>query len=252
MRRTALSLCLLFLTGCATMSALDNQVDFNPAVKTTVYRDQWVRRGAPEVHVKPARPPLKPPTVLFIPFRVTQEMDNPGILGYSIARVVWQTWSTMELFPVMEFSGDDVPFRRDRAVALGRQRGADMVVGGFVTYVYAGGSAGDTQVSLQLEAYDTASGQMVWSFAHGGIMPASSWNDYFLFITKTRLPSDPVQAVTKVLAMDMGRIIQELSDPPAASTGWKKRDEDIRDALFTPRDQVVRPSSGTEDSAASF
>lgn len=228
------------------MTALDEQVEFSLDSKTTIYRDQWVRRGSPEVHIRPQSPPVNPPKVLFVPFRVTQEIDNPGIIGYTISRIIWQTWTTMELFPVMEFSGDDVPYRRDRAVALAKKRGADMVVGGFVTYIYAGGSAGDSQVSVQVEAYDTASGQLVWSFAHGGIMPASSWNDYFLFQTKTRLPSDPVQAITKVLALDMGKIVQDWIEPSAPLTGWSAKDREVRDTLFSPRDQVTRPSRNPE------
>jgi hypothetical protein len=150
----------------------------------------------------------------------------------------------MRLFPAMEFSGDDTPYRRDRAVQLGRHRGVDMVVGGFVTYIYAGGTAGDTQVAIQLEAHDTRSGQLVWSLAQSGRIPASRTTDYFVFATRTRLPSDPVHAVVQALAGDMGKIIQTWTAGPAGpGSTMDEMDKKAQDILLAPRDPVPPPRS---------
>ena len=245
--------CLLFalaLAGCATVRGLNEHVHIDPAGKNTIYRDQWVQRNPPEVHVQPISHHGASLKVLFLPFRVTQPMDNPNILGYSVARAVWQTWLSMQLFPAMEFSGDDTPYRRDRAVELGRMRGVDMVVGGFVTYVYAGGTAGDTQISIQLEAHDTRSGQLVWSLAQSGLLPAGRTTDYFLFATKSRMPSDPLHAVIQVIASDMGRVIQTwTAGPPGPGTGVQELDKKTHDLLFPLRDPVppARTSRSPED-----
>lgn len=244
MRRLACLLLALLVSGCATAHGIDEHVHFDPSGKNVIYRDQWVVRDPPEVHVQPISHEGASLKVLFLPFRVTQPMDNPNILGYSVARVVWQTWLTMQLFPAMEFSGDDTPYRRDRAVQLGRMRGVDMVVGGFVTYLYAGGTAGDSQVAVQIEAHDTRSGQLVWSLAQSGLMPASRTTDYFIFATKTRLPSDPIHAITQALAGDMGKVIQNwTAGPPDPLTGMKELDKKTHDALFPPRDPVPPPRS---------
>jgi hypothetical protein len=234
----------LFLSACATARGVDEHLRFEPADKNilTVHRDQWVVRNPPETHVQPASQESAAPRVLFLPFRVTQPMDNPNAAGYSIARIVWQTWLSMRLFPAMEFSGDDTPYRRDRAVQLGRMRGADMVVGGFITYLYAGGTAGDSQVAVQLEAHDTHSGQLVWSLAQSGMMPASRTTDYFLFATKTRLPSDPVHAIVQAMAGDMGKIVQVWTAGPAGpGSSVEKLDKKAGDLLFPPRDPVPPP-----------
>lgn len=244
-----LFLCLIVLfaaTGCSTMRGIDEQVHFNPSDKITFYRDSWVQRNPPEVHVSPSSGAPSDLKVLFIPFRVTQPMDHPGILGYTTARTVWQTWLTMQLFPNLEFTGDDTPYRRDRAVALARARGADMVVGGFVTYVYAGGTAGDSQMAIQVEAHDTRSGQMVWSMAQSGMLPASRTTDYFLFATKSRMPSDPLHAIAQVIASDMGRQIQNWISGPSPETRAQELDRKTKEILLPPRDPVPAPRSPQE------
>jgi hypothetical protein len=234
----------LLLSACATARGLDEHVLLDPADRNaiSIYRDQWVQRNPPEVHVQPASQEGAAPSVLFLPFRVTQPMDHPNVVGYSVARIIWQTWLSMRLFPAMEFSGDDTPYRRDRAVMLGRQRGADMVVGGFVTYIYAGGTAGDSQVAVQLEAHDTHSGQLVWSLAQSGMLPAARTTDYFLFAAKTRLPSDPVHAIVQAMAGDMGKAIQNWTAGPAGpGSTMEELDKKSHTLLFPPRDPVPPP-----------
>jgi PBP1b-binding outer membrane lipoprotein LpoB len=231
----------LLLPGCATLQATDESVNFDPADKVTFYRDQWVQRNPPEVYVQPAESAAFAPKVLFIPFRVTQQIDSPDIIGYTAARVVWQTWLSMQIFPAMEFSPDNVPYRRDRALQLGRYRNADVVVGGFVTHVISGGTVGDSQLALQIEAIDTHSGQVVWSMAQAGLMPSSRTSDYFLFATKTRVPSNPLQAIAKVIAIDTGKLMQTWIAGATPKTRLQEIDTGIKETIYAPRDPVPAP-----------
>lgn len=196
------------LTGCATAQYLDDTSTIELAGQPTFYRDQWVRLSPAEVHIQPAYDAAQAPAVLFIPFRVTQNMENASGVGYSTGRIVWQTWTGMQLFPAMEFTGDPTPYRRDTAVMLARQRGAGMVIGGFVTYLYPGGTAGDTQISLQVEAIDVHSGQVVWSMSQSAIMPRATKKDYLLFAVKDKMPTDPLYACTRSIAIDLGGHVQ--------------------------------------------
>ena len=109
MQRFFLLLSILLVSGCATGRGIDEHVEFSPATKSKIYRDQWVHRSPPEVHVRPAHAAGGSYKVLFIPFRVTQPSADPNIMGYTVARVVWQTWLSMQLFPAMEFSGEPPP-----------------------------------------------------------------------------------------------------------------------------------------------
>jgi len=193
-----------FVSGCAVV---DDRVSFDLVSQPVVYRNQWARRQPPVVHVQPAETTDSQFTALFVPFRVTQPISEPELIGYSQARIVWQTWLSQRLFSVMEFDANHGPFRRDRAIALAREKGADVVIGGFVTYYYAGGADADNQIALQVEIYDTASGQLIWSMGQSALMPARTVNDYIIFATETRAPSDPMYALAKIMAEDMGGIL---------------------------------------------
>ncbi|MDR2050699.1 MAG: hypothetical protein LBQ63_02885 [Deltaproteobacteria bacterium] len=192
----------LFSAGCSSGNRLD--LDFTG--KPVYYADSRVVRNPPEVHIYPTNEVggLK---VLFVPFKVIQKMDNPEMIGYSLSRAVWQTWSAMQVFEQFEFMAEAGPFRRDLALAYAKARNADMLVGGFVTHVFAGGNSADNRVALQIEAYDVNSGLQVWSVAQSGALPAPQTRDYLVFAVKNRLPADPLYAVTAALAVDMGEIM---------------------------------------------
>lgn len=210
-KRLLLALALLLpslVSGCAT---INDDVSFDFSGGATIYRDQWARREAPLVYVHPAEKSDVELTAVFMPFRVTQPITDPEIIGYSQARTVWQTWLSKRLFSIMEFDGDHGPFRRDIAVNLARQKGADLAIGGFVTYYYAGGSDADSQVALQIEIYDAASGQLIFSMAQAALMPARTVNDYIVFATQTRGPSDPMYALAKTIAEDTSEVVAQWS-----------------------------------------
>lgn len=200
-------LCILFfIGGCGVQDNMD--VSFSD--KPSYYIDTYVSRSEPEVHVYPVTD-VGGIKVLFVPFKVVQKMDNPEMAGYSVARGFWQTWAGMQVFDQFEFFAEAGPFRRDRAIAYARARGADMVVGGYVTHLFAGGNSSDNRLSVQIEAYDVGSGLLVWSVAQGGTLPAPKTRDYIIFATKRRLPTDPMQLLTETLAEDIGTVIKDWS-----------------------------------------
>lgn len=206
----------IFISGCALVN---ENVSFDLASQPVIYKDQWARREAPLVYVHPVENADRELTALFMPFRVTQPITDPEMVGYAQARTVWQTWLSKRLFSIMEFDGDHGPYRRDIALKLARRKGADLAIGGFVTYYYPGGSDADSQVALQVEIYDAASGQLVWSMAQSALMPARKVNDYLIFATETRGPSDPMHALAKAMAEDMGDVIARWL--PASETATK-------------------------------
>lgn len=201
-----LLLSILLLSAC---SVTDN-VDFELGSKTTYYADNSVVRSPPEIHVHPVTEVggLK---VLFVPFKVVQKVDQPEMIGYSLAKTFWQIWSGMQVFNQFEFMAEAGPFRRDLAVAYARSRGADMVVGGFVTHLFAGGNSSDNRLTLQIEAYDVSSGLLVWSMSQGGTLPAPTKRDYIVLDVKTKQHTDPLFVICKTLAIDMGNIMAKWS-----------------------------------------
>lgn len=210
----------LFISGCLSspINAVQNNLDFEPG-SVTYYLDEYVRRMEPKVHVHPVTDAsgLK---VLFVPFRVTQRMDSPELIGHAVSKTFWQTFAGKHIFNYMEFMADAGPFRRDVAVRKARARGADMVIGGFVTHYMHGGNKLDSSMAVTIEAYDVSSGLLVWSIAHAGVMPAQQTKDFILFATKTRIPADTMYAINEALSMDIADIMgkwsqAEENDPEA-------------------------------------
>lgn len=194
---------ILLLAGCSTI-ANQNTV-YMDASQRTIYKDQLVSRTEPIVHVYPKNT-VDDLRVLMLPFSVTQKIENADLVGYSISRIFWQTWAGMQSFHNMEFVPDAGRFRRDRAIALGRAKGADMVIGGFVTYILDGGTRTQSQLAVQIEAYDVASGLLVWSFAQSGNISAPEKNDFALFTIESRMPASPIYAIAATLATDSGEM----------------------------------------------
>jgi hypothetical protein len=80
-------------------------------------------------------------------------------------------------------------------------------------------------------------------------MPASRTNDYFIFATKWRLPSDPLHAITQAIASDMGSQVQNWIAGPSPMTRMQQIDKSAHDILFSPPDPVPAPRQGRgEDS----
>lgn len=227
---SATALCMLCACSPGTKQSMNNNVEFDLASEAVIYQDNWVRLSPLQVYVYPTGDPAKTPRTLFVPFRVTQRMENATIVGQNISRVIWQSWLQGEVFDTLEFSSTNTPYRSDVALALGRQRGADLVIGGYVTHFLDGGTVSESAVSITVEAWDVHSGNMLWSLGQGGLMPASTVSDYLLFATKSRMPRDPAGVIISAIGRDMGRKIRSwakgdivpVPEPSANSSDEKK------------------------------
>ncbi len=183
--------------------------------------DTWVKRNNPDFYIEPLSSPGAPMTALIVPFRVNQNIDYARGLGEQVTKYVWQTWTRDRVFPKFLFEQGVGPMTGPQAVALARKRGVDLAVTGAVTYIISGGTRGDSAVSISMEVFDAASGERLWSMAHGGRIETGQTRDYIFFAKQNRMPEDPVYAVTTVLAADMGGIVANWNyghkpPPPAA------------------------------------
>ena len=181
----------------------------------TKYVDSKIYTGEMLVTIHPNVNLEKRPTALFVPLGLTQKMRDSGAVSQGVSRQVWQQFLREETFSTLELANMDPPYRADMAVPLARSKGADMMVGGYITYYYDGGSNGDTSISLQLEIYDTRTGDLLWSVAHAGTLPYQTKRDFLLLEVESRMPADPMGAVIARVAGDMARLIHLWSDPEA-------------------------------------
>lgn len=208
-----LTLCFLSLLGCTN-------VTMDMASQPEVYVDNSVVRNPVQIYIHPDKAPLVAPRTLFVPFRVTQQMENASVIGRNISHYIWQNWLQTKVFSVCEFAQINTPYRPDLAIALAKSKGADMVVGGYITHIVDGGTTGDSSLSLAIEAYDVHTGDLMWSMAQGGYMQLAKVNDYLLFAVNTRMPMSPMGAIAASLAIDMGTKVRHWITPPPPEKQW--------------------------------
>jgi hypothetical protein len=209
---------LMLATACGSIqSTLDNApavLDIDLASQGTLYTNEWVHRQAePQIMVRPQEPPDTPPRVLFVPFRMYQDMREGSAIAEQVSGIFWQSWLQQRTFEVLQFAPELAPFSPARGIAAGRAAGADLVVSGYVTRFIDAGTAGDSRLALQVDMYDTFTGELVWSMAHAGFMENTVKRDYLLFTQRNRLPAEPVWSIATVLAADMARPIKEWQAP---------------------------------------
>lgn len=186
----------LLLASCAVDASLSNM--------PTVYVDQWVNRAwQPEIYVQPQNAPMEPLTAVLVPLRLRTRYENSRIISTELTRVLWNVWLKNRVFPGLSLAREQIWHGPEAHLGQAAASGAGLLVGGEITHLLFGGSAGDTEVSLRIEVYDAATGALVWSMAHAGSLSAGMTKDAILFYKKNRLPSSPEAAIVAALAEDM-------------------------------------------------
>lgn len=200
---------IFLLVGCGPVEI---QGDITENVSVSV--EEMVHRPwKAQVYVFPKESPQRPPTAVFFPFLIRQQIDSPDYYGREIGRFFWQEWLAQRVFPVFEYM-EHTPWRGgDAAVAAARAKGADYAVGGEVTHMIAGGTLGETQLALRLYIYDAGTGDLVWSLAHSGQMKNRGMQDYVLIKKYSKMPPDPLYAVIRALAIDLSVPVNNWLNP---------------------------------------
>ena len=216
--------------GCAkspddSRSAVTLTGDLSTPIQ--IQTDNFVRRQPPVAYVSPTAPLGHRPTALFVPLRMVQQTTNAVTFSDLLSRQIWQVWLSLGAFQTLEYAPWAGPFERERALAIARQQGAELLVGGYINHFMDGGSGGESSVSLSMEVYDVKTGTLLWSLAEGGSMDARKVHDFYLFSITERNPADPSGLITRSLAWDMGRLILGWVDPTAVhlqgeSSLWDK------------------------------
>ena len=208
-----LALICLVLAALAACGYADVEHDLSASPRLRI--NSFVNRPySPQLYVRPASFPQRPLTAVLLPFHIRQSLDNAEHYGREVARIFWQSWLDQQVFPTLEFM-ENSPWRGgDAAVAVARAKGADLVVGGDITYFLAGGTVGRSQITLRLEIYDAHSGNLIWSIEQSGMMTNDLTRDYIFFTTQTRLPADPIYAITMALAQDMAEPVIQWQQIP--------------------------------------
>lgn len=219
---------LMLAQGCArspddSYSSVAVTGDF--ATPFQIVTDNFVRRQKPAVYVKPVGALDHRPTALFVPLRMVQNMNNAVTFTDMLSRQIWQVWLSLGIFNTLEYAPYAGPFERSRALALARQKHAELLVGGYINHYFDGGSGGESSVTIAMDVYDVKTGNLLWSISQGGLMEKEKKHDFYLFNITERNPADPSGLIARSLAWDMGRLLLKWVDPYADTSDqslWQK------------------------------
>ena len=225
--RLALLLFSLLFSSCSVSNPKVNLAG-DASAPLQIQLNNWVRRQTPQIYVRPNISPTGPPTALMVPLRVTQEIRDPVSLSRNLSRTVWQALLGQQTFSVLEYAYDAQPYDPKRALALGKQKGAGLVVGGYITQYLDGGHTGSSGVSINMEIWDAAAGNLLWSLAHAGNLEYQNSHDFYLFQIRTRQPVDPPAAILHLLAVELGKILHDWAHNVPSERG-------LLDGMFTPK-----------------
>ncbi len=169
------------------------------------------------VYVQPDGIVTDPLRGLFVPLRLTQDVAESMHISRNLSRQIWQVWLAQKAFAVLEYDESVIPHQVSDALAVARAKGANVLVGGYISHYLDGGTAGKSSVSIQIEVYEVASGALIWSMGQGGAMEKKQATDLFVLGVQQRMPEDAAGLMVRSVGYDMGMKIKHWVQPPRTS-----------------------------------
>lgn len=227
MKQLLLFIIIISLGGCG-------YVEPNITEPTTIYNDAKLHKSDVIVSAQPRARQYQPLTALFIPFYVKTPMKEYVEIGTEMGAIFYQAWREKQMFPVFEYAST-VQYRgRDRAIALARSKGADLAVVGIIPHIYFGSTVDDSDITIQINIYETRRGMLLFSMAQAGRVEFRETKDLFLLQVKQRMPSSPIHQLVRSMALDMAVPVQSWLPAPGTPYRFADDTEGIVKAMTTP------------------
>lgn len=217
-RTSILLIALLAMLGTLCSCA----ADFDMTGPGVVYIDEGVDKSDVQIYVHPVNHPMRPLTAVVVPLRIHQHLEHSAFLSRELTRSLWQRWLGDEVFPALTFAEDATWQGPEKAMHLTGAAHADLLIGGDITNVMFGGTQGATTLSIRLEIYDAATGNLIWSMAQAGQLSPGRTKDFIMFTQEARMPTEPIQAIMSSLGRDLGAPVkawnhaEEKDEAPSA------------------------------------
>ncbi len=221
MKRVKLALALFLCLGLSACVGGNPTTSLHGEMATPyhVTSDAQVDVSPIRVYVQPNTSPKDALRGLFVPLRVTQDVAGPKNISHNISRQIWQVWLAQRAFQALEYNDSAVPFQVSDALALAKSRGANVLVGGYITHFMDGGGVGTSSISMQIEMYEVETGVLLWSMGQGGSISKEQATDLFLVGFQERMPADPMGLTARSVGYDMGMKIKNWVEPHPKGQG---------------------------------
>jgi OOP family OmpA-OmpF porin len=209
------------------------------------YSDAPVQRSELMVYIKPQSRQHRPLKALFFPMRLLQQSRRPELMGQQCSRIMWRIWNSKEVFHALAYDKNLYAPSHRRAAAIARQRGADLAVVGEIPYLLAGGTAGDSAVSIRVNILNARTGETLVSMEESARLDKTIDDDYILWLRRTRLPDSPIFVAVSAIAMDMALPLKSWSGgaQPDSPAGGPRFASTSREMVGDLTQQSVKPGS---------
>lgn len=224
MKKVLLFILLLTLSACA-------YVDPSITDQTVIYTDSSVRKSSLQVSVHPRSKQYRPLTAYFHPFAIQQHSSDYAHLSTTFAQIFRNVWMEERLFPIMEFQPGTPYEGIDVALARARMRGADLLILGSVPYFYAGNTVDDTAITIQMDIYAAATGDLIWTMLQSGRIEDKLPKDYIYFRHESRLPVGPFNKIIRSIAEDMAVPLKTWLPSPDSQFRFAQDARDVEAGL---------------------
>ncbi len=218
---------------------------FEPQIATqsVYYEDAGVQLSRLMVYTRPEKPHYGPLSALFYPYHVTQQIPDGKTWGRQIGKLVWQNWTSLQLFPSMVYNEKLVYRGLDNALSTARNRGYDLLVVGFVPYLYLGHTVDDSALTIQVKIYETQYGRMLCSFEQSGRIEKRMDDDFIVVKRTHRMPESALYNITEAIAKDMAVPLTSWALFETSSDGMTAGLSAAMQAADQPRMQPYDPNS---------
>lgn len=197
------------------VSPRGGRADFDFQSGFRFYKEAGIYLGEIITKVHPNKNLEERPTALFVPFGLVQDSRDHYAVSQGVSRILYESFLAESTFAALEFSEYGVPYHTEYMLPYAREKGAEYLVGGLINQYFDGGAAGDSRFSVQVYVYHVASGQLMWSVQHSGVLPYKPDGEFAFFTVKNRMPVNPMSTLISAVGGEIALLLHYWTDPKA-------------------------------------
>lgn len=209
------------------------RMDFDLSEGIRFYKQAGIYLGEIYTQVHPNINLEKKPTALFVPMGLVQENRDHEAISQGVSRIIWQNFLAESTFATLEYAELGIPYSLEHALPYAEQKGAEYLVGGLIQQYYDGGANGDSRFAVQLQVYHVASGSLMWSINHSGVLPYKNDGDFATFRIKNRMPVNPMSTLVSAVGSELAILLHYWTEPKLMQAKDRQKErESFKGRLF--------------------
>ncbi len=199
------------------------RMDFDISEGFRFYKQAGIYLGEIITRVHPNRNLEERPTALFVPMGLVQDNRDHEAISQGVSRLIWESFLSEGTFATLEYAELGIPYSLENALPYAEQKGAEFLVGGVIQQYYDGGAIGDSRFAMQLQVYHVATGSLIWSINHSGVLPYKNDGDFAVFKVKNRMPVNPMSTLVAAVGDEIATLLHFWTEPKIMQAKERQR-----------------------------